>query len=179
MTITKFKGNYWNLIAGIAMMLLGVMVLFNPFGTMLALAFYIGIAFILVGAFYVMSSIYIKSGWYLLVGVLDLVVGFILMSNLGVTAVSLPIILALWSLTVGIIQIIGALELKKYGLPWGWSVLMGITGAIFGFVILAYPMVGAFTISTILGLYAILFALLQLAEYQMSKNTYKIVIDRA
>ena len=104
MAVTKFtKSNTgrWNLVAGIIMLLLGVFIWFNPFGTMLALAFYLGIGFVLAGGFYIMSSIDIKSGWYLLVGVLDLIVGLILMANLGVTAASLPIILALWCLTGG------------------------------------------------------------------------------
>lgn len=177
MAVTRFRGSIWNLIAGIVMVLLGLFVWFNPFGTMLALAFYIGVGFVLAGIFYAMSSAEIRSGWYLLVGMLDLVVGFILIGNLGVTASSLPIILALWCLTVGVVQVIGALELKRYGLPWGWSVLMGAIGLGFGLLILAYPMVGAITISTIVGIYAVLFGALQLLEYYMSKNTYRIVIE--
>lgn len=180
MAVTKFtKSNTgrWNLVAGIIMLLLGVFIWFNPFGTMLALAFYLGIGFVLAGGFYIMSSIDIKSGWYLLVGVLDLIVGLILMANLGVTAASLPIILALWCLTVGIIQIIGAFEIKRSGRPWAWSVMMGIAGVIFGLIILAYPLVGAITISTVTGLYAVMFGLLQLAEYYMSKNSYQIIVE--
>ena len=178
MVTARFKGSKWNLVAGIVMLFLGGFVWFNPFGTMLALAFYIGVGFVLAGAFYVMSSIEIRSGWYLLVGALDLVVGLILMANLGITAASLPVILALWSLTVGVVQLIGAFELKRYELPWGWSVLMGIIGVVFGLIILAYPLVGAITISTVVGLYAVMFGILQLAEYYMSKNMYQIIIDR-
>lgn len=177
MVVTRFNNAKWNLVAGIVMLILGAIIWFNPFGTLLALAFYIGIGFVLAGGFYIMSSIDIKSGWYLLVGVLDLVVGLILMANLGVTAASLPIILALWCLTVGVIQIIGAFEIKRYGRPWGWSMMMGAAGIIFGLIILAYPLVGAITISTVTGLYAVMFGLLQLAEYYMSKNSYQIVVE--
>ena len=170
MVALKLKNAKWNLIAGIAMIILGVLVWFNPFDTMLALAFYVGLGFLLVGAFYMMASMNVKSGWYLLVGALDVLVGLILIFNLGVTAASLPIILALWSLAVGVIQIIGAFEIKKFGFPWGWSAIMGGVGIIFGLVILAYPMIGAITISTVVGLYAIMFGILQLIEYKMSKD---------
>ena len=71
MVTMKFKNAKWNLIAGIAMLALGLLIWFNPFGTMLALAFYIGLGFILIGAFYMMASMNVKSGWYLLVGALD------------------------------------------------------------------------------------------------------------
>ena len=177
MAVTKFRNPKWNLIAGIVMLMLGGIIWFNPFGTMLALAFYIGLGFVLAGCFYIMSSMGIKSGWYLLVGVLDLLVGFILMSNLGVTAASLPIIVSLWCLTVGVIQIFGAFEIKRLGFPWGWSLIMGILGIIFGLIILAYPLVGAIAISTIVGLYAVMFGLLQLAEYYMSKNNYMFIVE--
>lgn len=178
MSIAQHTTNKWNLIAGLIMLLLGGIILFNPFGTLLALAFYIGIGFIITGTFYIFSSMEIKSGWYLLVGTLDVVVGLILVSNLGITASSLPIIFALWSITVGIIQTVGALEIKRIGLPWGWSIIMGIAGICFGLLILSFPFIGAITISTIFGIYAIFFGLLQLAEYQMSKNMYRIVTNR-
>ncbi len=178
MFAVKLKNARWNLVAGIVMLVLGLFIWFNPFGTMLALAAYIGIGFMLAGLFYIMAFAGIRSGWYLLVGVLDLLVGLILLFNLGVTAASLPVILALWCLTVGVVQLIGAFEIKKYGLPWGWSAIMGIIGLIFGLIILAYPMVGAITISTVTGLYAVMFGVLQLAEYYMSRNSYSIFVER-
>ena len=177
MITIQTKRSKWNLIAGWVMLFLGGVIWVNPLDTMLALAFYIGIGFVLVGIFYVLSSMNIKSGWYLLVGVLDIVVGGILVANLGVTAATLPIIVALWCLTIGVVQVVGSIEIKRYGLPWGWSALMGALGNIFGLVILAYPVIGAVAISTVVGLYAVMFGLLQLAEYNVLKNSYRLVID--
>ncbi len=177
MIAVQTKSSKWNLIAGLVMLFLGGVIWVNPLDTMLALAFYIGLGFILAGIFYILASMNIRSGWYLLVGMLDLLVGGILVSNLGVTAASLPIIVALWCLTVGVIQLLGAFEIKRYGLPWRWSMLMGILGIVFGLIILAYPVIGAVTISTVVGLYAVMFGLLQLAEYQISKNSYHLIIN--
>ncbi len=177
MLIAKLKNARWNLLAGILMILLGVFIWFNPLGTMMALAAYIGIGFFVVGAFYIMSSTAIKSGWYLLVGIINLLVGIILLLNLGVTAASLPVILALWCLFTGVVELIGAWDMKKYGLPWGFSAIMGGIGVVVGFLILAYPMIGAVTVSVVLGLYAILFGILQLIEYSVSKNSYTIYFE--
>lgn len=177
MKIEKLKNPRWNLVAGVIMLLLGVGIWMNPFGTMLALAFYLGLGFVLTGAFYMMASLSIKSGWYLLVGLLDLLLGFILMANLGVTAATLPIIVALWCLTVGVVQVVGAFEIKRYDLPWGWSMTMGFVGIIFGLIILAYPMFGAITISTVIGLYAIMFGVLQFAEYYASRDKYTLLVE--
>ena len=172
----KVQTSTGNLIAGLVLLVLGLFVWFNPFGTMLALAFYIGLGFVVAGVFYLIASMNRKSGWYFLVGIFDFVVGLILMTNLGVTAASLPIILALWFLTIGILQIIGAFDLKSYGFPWKWSLLMGIVGAVFGLIILSYPVVGAVTVSTLIGLYIVMFGILQLVEYYLTKDSYRIVI---
>ena len=171
----KLKSNKWNLVAGIIMILFGGVIWFNPFETMMALAFYIGLIFVVVGGAYAMASFNMKSGWYLLVGILDILIGLILMTNLGVSAMTLPVILALWCLTVGDIQFIGAFENKKFGYPWGWSVIMGSLGVVFGFLILAYPAVGMVAISTFLGLYAVLFGIFQLIEYYMSRKVWVMV----
>lgn len=173
MPVSRYVNSKWNLFAGVMMIILGLIIWFNPFDTLLALAFYIGLGFIAAGVFYLISSYELRFGWYLLVGSFDILVGFVLISNLGITAASLPIILALWCLTVGIIQIISSLEFKGIDLPWKWTALMGYVGLFFGLVILMFPTVGTVAISTAIGLYAIMFGILQIVEYRLCKNIYK------
>ena len=173
MVISRYVNSKWNLFAGIVMMILGAFIWFNPFETLLALAFYIGIGFIFTGIFYLMSAYELRFGWYLLVGSFDTLVGVVLISNIGITAISLPIILALWCLTVGIIQIISSLEFKGVDLPWKWTAFMGYVGLFFGLIVLMFPTVGAMAISFIIGFYAIMFGILQIMEYRLSKNIYR------
>ena len=175
MVVSRYVNSRWNLFAGIVMMLLGLFIWFNPFDTLLALAFYIGLGFVFAGVFYLMSSYELKFGWYLLVGSFDTLVGVVLISNIGITAASLPIILALWCLTVGIIQIISSLEFKGLDLPWKWTALMGYVGLFFGLSVLMFPTIGAVAISLIIGFYAIMFGILQIIEYKISRNIYKRV----
>ena len=168
-----YANSKWNLFAGVIMIILGLVVWFNPFDTLFALAFYIGLGFIFAGVFYLMSAYELRFGWYLLVGSFDTLVGVVLISNIGITAVSLPIILALWCLTVGIIQIISSLEFKSVDLPWKWTALMGYIGLFFGLSVLMFPVVGAVAISTIIGFYTIMFGILQIVEYRISKKIYR------
>ena len=114
---------FWHLFAGIIMVILGFYVWFNPVASLLGLALYIGIAFIVVGAGYFLASFSYQSGWYLLVGLLDILVGVILVANLGVTAATLPMIFALWCLAVGVIQLVTSFQLRKIGAPWGLSLI--------------------------------------------------------
>lgn len=160
----------WHLIAGILMALLGVFIWLNPAATLLALALYIGIVFIAVGAGYFAASFSFRSGWYLLVGILDILVGIVFVGNLGVSAASLPIIFAIWCLAVGAIQVASAFQLRSEGFPWGWSLSVGLLGIVFGFLILAYPALGALTITALMGAYVMLYGLVEVAEYFYTKR---------
>lgn len=170
-TKTMYSHGIWHLIAGVLMAIIGFYVWFHPAETLLALALYLGIIFIIVGAGYFVASFTYESGWYLAVGILDILVGIIFVGNLGVTAVSLPIIFALWCLAVGAIQIVSAFQYKQMGFPWGWSLVSGILGIIFGFVILTYPAIGAITITVLMGLYLILYGAVEIAEYGYARKT--------
>lgn len=166
----------WHLLAGILMVILGVYVWFNPIVSLVALSLYIGAALIIVGAGYVGSSISVESGWFMFVGLIDIVVGIILVTNIGVTAVTLPIIFAIWCIAVGVAQLVSAYRLGRSGMTWGWSFLLGLLGVLFGYLILLYPAIGAVAITTLMGLYIVLYGILEIVEYFYFKN-YTNVID--
>lgn len=162
--------NLWHLAGGVLMALLGIFIWLNPAATLMALALYIGIVFIVVGAGYFAASFSFQSGWYLLVGILDILVGIIFVSNLGVSAASLPIIFAVWCLAVGAIQVASAFQLRSAGYNWSWSLTVGILGVLFGFLILAYPALGAVTITVLMGAYVMLYGIIEIAEYFYSRH---------
>ena len=98
-------------------------------------------------------------------GLLDIFVGVIFVGNLGVTAASIPVIFALWCLAVGIIQVVTAYQMSKLGASWKWTSVAGILGILFAFLILAYPSIGAFTLTALMGLYVILYGVVEIIEY--------------
>jgi len=165
---------FWHIFGGIVMVLLGIYVIFNPAVSLLGLALYMGIAFIVVGAGYFMASFSAESGWYLMVGLLDLFVGVILVSNLGVTAATLPIIFALWCLAVGIIQLVAAIQNYRGGTPWLWTMLTGVLGILFAFLILVYPVFGAVALTTLMGAYIILYGALTMTDYYTTRQVARI-----
>ncbi len=164
------KIGIWHLIAGIIMAFLGVFIWFNPVATLVAMALYLGIVFIVVGAGYVTVSFDNQPGWYFLVGLLDIFVGVIFVTNLGGTAAFLPIIFALWCLAVGVSQIATAFKFRKLGYSWGWMIAVGLLGVIFAFLILAYPALGTITITALMGAYALLYGIVEIVEYFACRN---------
>ncbi len=163
--IENTHANIWHLVAGVIMALLGVFIWFNPAQTLLALALYIGIVFMVVGVGYFVASFSVRSGWYLSVGILDMLIGFILLANLGVTVVSLPIIFALWCLAVGVAQVAAAWQLQREGRIWGWSLAAGLLGIAFGFILLAYPVLSAAIIIALMGIYFLAYGIVEILEY--------------
>ena len=93
------------LIFGLLMILTGIFTWLNPDAALLAIALYLGIVFLLGGISYLYAFFSVHSGGLLALGLLDIIVGVILMTNLGVTVSSLPILLAIWVLCVGVSQI--------------------------------------------------------------------------
>lgn len=162
------------LIFGLLMILTGIFTWLNPDAALLAIALYLGIVFLLGGISYLYAFFSVHSGGLLALGLLDIIVGVILMTNLGVTVSSLPILLAIWVLCVGVIQIAFSIDARTSGLIfWKWTLTSGILGVLFGFLILSHPMIGAFTISLILGFYLILYGCLGVGEYFAWKKLLK------
>ena len=155
----------WHLLAGILMIILGIYVWLNPLVSLLALSLYIGAALIIIGAGYVASSLSVESGWFMFVGLIDIIIGIILVSNIGITASTLPVIFGLWCLVVGAVQLVSAYHLWRRRQTWGWSLALGILGVMFGFLVLYFPAIGVVTISSLLGLYIIIYGILEISEY--------------
>lgn len=155
----------WHLLAGVLMIILGIYVWFNPLVSLIALSLYIGAALIIIGGGYVASSLSIESGWYMFVGLIDIIIGIILVANIGLTASSLPVVFGLWCLVVGSVQLASSYHLMQRRQTWGWSMAFGLLGLCFGFLVLYFPTIGMVTISTILGLYIILYGILEMAQY--------------
>ena len=147
------------------MLILGILVWANPFSSLLAIAIYVGGIIFLLGCGYVSFSFSQYSGWYLVVGILDIFIGLIFLTNLGLTIQTLPIFFAFWFLAVGTMQISGSLEIKKLGLPWGWSLFSGILGIILAFLILTNQAIGEFTLVLTVGFYICSYGIISIAEY--------------
>lgn len=161
--------------SSIFMIIAGVLVWFYPDTALLAAALYLGTMFIIGGGGYLADFYFLRSGWLLAVGLLNIIIGVVLILNLGITAASLPVLLAVWILCIGVIQIAFGIDAKSGEDPaWKWILIAGFLGIIFALLILGYPMIGVFAISTMLGLYFFLYGCLGIAEYiEMKRNAIK------
>lgn len=92
----------------------------------------------------------------LFVGLLGLAAGIVALVWPGLTAVSLLAVIAAWALLTGILEIVGALRLRKE-ITGEWSlILSGIVSLVFAVLLMTNPMAGALAMVWLIGIYAII-----------------------
>ena len=160
---------WWAFIArGVLAVVLGVLVFAWPAITIAALIIVFGVYIFVDGIFLIIKAI---GGWksrddrwlLLLEGLLGIGVGVITFFAPGVTAISLLFFIAAWSLTTGILEIVGAIRLRKEIQGEVWWILSGIASVLFAVLLMIFPGAGILTLTWLLGIYAIVFGVLLIA----------------
>jgi uncharacterized membrane protein HdeD (DUF308 family) len=94
-------------------------------------------------------------GEHLLLAILDLAAGIVALVWPGITALALVLVIAVWAVVAGVVEVILAFSLHE---PAGYRALLGITGMIsvaLGVAFAIRPDIGAVTIAEVFGLYSI------------------------
>lgn len=154
------SGNkYWwlMLIIGILSIICGIWVFRNPVESYFALAIYFSIMFILYGIGEIVNAFasqrYRNWGWSLAMGIIDLVIGFLLLSNLDWAADLLPYVVGFILMFTGINFIGQSSTMQALRVSnWGWVLVGGILTLIFSFLIIFHPLFGIFNIIVWTGL---------------------------
>ena len=151
--ISKIKGsvkNWWVfLIVGILLILGSIWIFRTPIGSFINLAMIFSAMILVYGVFSVLFAFTNKDdidnwGLYLVGGIMDILVGLILLSYPGITIVVLSLFIGFWLLFRGFNTISTALKLKKEGAnDWGWILLFGVLVTIFAFISIVNPLIGA------------------------------------
>jgi uncharacterized membrane protein HdeD (DUF308 family) len=154
--------NWWLiLLRGIAAIAFGVLAFVWPGITLVTLALLYGaFAFVegvLALAAAVMGGSPAPRWWLAIVGLLGIAVGLLTLMMPGVTAFILVLFVAGWAIATGVMQIIGAIRLRKEIDNEWMLVAVGLISVLFGVLVAIQPMVGAISLVFVLGAYAIIF----------------------
>lgn len=145
--------NWWiSILLGIVYIFAGMWVFRTPLTSYISLSIifsvFIFISGILEIIFFISNRKEIDSwGWYLAGGILDLIIGILLMSNPVMTMAILPLYVGFWLLFRGIMTIGISIQSKSFGISsWGWMLVSGIATIIFSILVLANPIIGGLSI---------------------------------
>lgn len=149
MTDSTSTNWYMVLIKGLIMILLSVLIFMSPGGALLTYAIYIGIGFIVAGVALVIRGFSAKGvlsnwGWILLEGVLDIILGFILLAHPDLTAAILPFVFGFYATFYGFFLIIDGFSGTGGG---GMKVIGGILVLMLGLNIMFHPVMMGLSIT--------------------------------
>ncbi len=160
---------YWPVLRGVLAIILGIVAIAWPGITAVAVIWVIGIFAVVDGIVEIVEGIRRRgagNGTALLVtmGVLSLAVGVVLLVWPGKTAIVLTWIIGFWAVIYGLFQTVASIELRRVpGSGWGWGVLAGLLGIVFGLLVLFNVNAGLVSIVWLLGIFAIVWGVLLIA----------------
>ncbi len=157
------KALWWLvLLRGVLAVIFGLYALFAPASALLALVYVYGFYAIMDGVAALFMGFRHRGtshwGWHIAQGVVSLVAGVIALFWPGPTILALVLIIAVWSIVLGVTQIVEAFTARRQGSSsWGWMLVSGIVGILFGIVLIASPTAGALTLLWVIGGFALVF----------------------
>lgn len=160
------RSSFWLLFVGLLMIGMGVYVWLHPVEAIEALGLYLGITFLVSGVAFLLSFFSGASSWNLAQGILEIILGILFIFDMGVTLVTIPVIIAFWGLFIGVLALTAAYHLFEMGGPqWIWSFISGLFGILFCFIVLLNPLAGLLTATMLIGIYLVLYGIFACLEY--------------
>jgi uncharacterized membrane protein HdeD (DUF308 family) len=147
------------LLRGICAIVFGVLAFVWPGLTLLTLVIFYG-AFVLVDgvlalAAAVMGGAPAPRWWLAIVGIAGVVAGALTFFWPGITALVLLFFIAGWAIAAGVMQIIGAIQLRKEIDDEWMLILGGVLSVLFGIGVLIFPGAGALALILVIGAFSI------------------------
>jgi len=160
--------NWWLiLLRGICALVFGILTFIWPGVTLLTLIAFYGAFALIDGALAIWAAItggeMASRWWLLIVGLLGVAAGLITLMMPGVTALVLLFFIAFWAIATGVMQIVGAIRLRKE-IDNEWMLILGgALSVLFGLIVLIAPGAGALGLIWAIAAYSIVFGILFVA----------------
>jgi uncharacterized membrane protein HdeD (DUF308 family) len=153
--VTRQRPNIWwlALLQGIAALLLGLMLLTNPAGTLVALITFLGFYWLVTGVLAIVRVFVDRDstwGWSLLIGIIGILAGIAVLNHPMLAAITVPTVLVIVIGVQGLIM--GVFELIR-GFSGGGAgaFILGIFHVLIGLLLLGRPMAAALAVPLVFG----------------------------
>jgi uncharacterized membrane protein HdeD (DUF308 family) len=177
LALRELAENWWLLLLrGIAAIAFGVLAFVWPDLTLLTLTYMWGIYAISDGVLALWAAIAGKAGeiaprwWLAVVGIAGILAGLLTFVWPGMTALVLLMFIASWAVVIGVLQIWGAIRLRKE-IEGEWLLaLSGLLSVAFGVILFVQPGAGALAVVWMIGWFAMLAGCVYIAlAFQLKK----------
>jgi uncharacterized membrane protein HdeD (DUF308 family) len=157
--------NWWLiLLRGVCAVIFGVLTFVWPDVTLVTLVLLYG-AYALVDGVLALSAAVMGGAmaprwWLAVVGLLGIVAGLATLLMPGMVALVILYFIAFWAITIGVMQIVGAIRLRKEIDNEWWLVASGALSVLFGVVLVVRPGAGALGMILVIGIYAVVYGII-------------------
>lgn len=178
---SKIKNMYkTSMIFSIILFIVGLFLLVKPETTLHAISYIVGIILILWGIVPIISYFTNKeSQSYLefsfIIGVFSLIFGVIIIINPDIIGSIIPLLLGIWMVINGITKLQCVLSLRKNNVDTTTSMVISLVILICGIILIFNPFKGAVVLTKIIGIFIIIYSVLDIIECHTLKKTVKTV----
>ena len=144
---------------GVLLVVLGLLLLVEPLGTLVALIWVFGVFAVVDGAVVLLQALLARGrpgfGWLVAEGVVGIGFGALIMLWPGATALVLFYLLALWLIVLGVTAVVVAVtQFRARDLAWAGTLVFGLIAFLFGLLLAIRPQGTVDVIVTVYGLFA-------------------------
>ena len=163
-----FKRPWWELaIRGLVAILFGLVAIFWPGITLAVILWIFGIFVLVYGIFAVAGAFSMrhdnKDWWITLIsGIFGIIIGIIALVVFPVFAISVLLLIGIWAIVGGILEIAAAAKSPKEAGGKGLLYAAGIISIIFGLVMVIWPYITGMAVFIVIGIFAILLGIVLL-----------------
>lgn len=168
-----------SIFTSIFFIMIGLFLILKPETTITTISYILGAIIMVTGIIFLIKyfsnkEMYGVFSGDLVYGVMSTIVGLILILNPTAIAKIIPFILGIWIIISSVTKIQYSLQLKAYNNK-AWVTTMIIAGITFiwGLLLLFDPFEGAMVITQIIGLFILVYAILDLVEVSIIKKNLK------
>lgn len=175
--------HWWILtIAAVTIITTGIIVLFYPLESFWVLSIIMGVGILLSGISELTIAItsrnwFATRSWNIIGGIIDILLGILLCSHIGISATLLPILIGLWLMTRSFIIISLGSDLNLFMLKGSrWTVFCGIVLLLLSIIIIIQPFkVGVPFITTLVSIGFVLAGIIMLVFSLQLRNIHAYI----
>lgn len=159
------RRNWWLiLIRGICAIVFGISTLLWPGLSLITLVLFYGVFALVDGILAISAAIVggalVDRWWLALVGLVGVAAGLLTLTWPGLTGLVLLYFIGGWAIAAGVLQIVGAIRLRKEIENEWLLIASGVLSVLFGVLILFHPGAGALGLALLIAWFAILYGVL-------------------
>ncbi len=145
-------------VSGVMFIILGILCIAKPGPALFSIAWLLGLITLISGIAELIMVLNAQrfipnSGTRVLSAVFQIVVGCLLLGHKWLVTISLPVIFAIFVLVEGIVIAVKSFDYKQVDFKYWWCLLiLGVAGAVLGFLGLRNPDVAGKTLSILVGI---------------------------